>query len=155
MATAAAHQGLSISTLVRKASLARARRIVGKSERKGGPDPTKFSRPHSMTYLLSLAREARQGGVSRHFKVGFEAARFTPRLLGRKSNYFSSLRQLQGLARRNDLPGIFSWYERVLPSVAKLPPTWRTEEFAEGVRSAWASGDAMLRPIDARSTGSP
>lgn len=147
LTAAAAHAGVSLSTLVRQASLARANRILGKSERKGGPDPRRFSRSQALTYLRSLAREARRGGFSRHLKVGYEVARFTPLLLGKRRERTAALRQLQGLARADDLAGIHGWYDRLLPAIAKLVPAWRRDEFAGGVRSAWASGDAMLRPL--------
>lgn len=146
LAAAAAHAGMSLSTLVLKATLKEASGILEKAERGSSPDPRDFSKRQAMTYLRTLAKEARRGGCSRHLKVGFAAARFTPKLLATRASRAESLSELRDFVRSADTAAIILWYKKHLPAVAQLPPHWRHDEFAEGVRSAWASGDAMLRP---------
>lgn len=142
---AAAYSGSSLSTLVLEAALARARRVLRKHERPGGLKPAKFSRSQALAYVRCLAHEARNGGSFRYLKVGYEAARFAPKLLEGREDRHKTLGDLRIALRSADNEAVFAWFAREVPFLGTLVPDWRRDTFAEGVRSSWAAGDATLK----------
>lgn len=126
---AASREGLSLSTFVIRAAMAKAQNVLKK------PEPAKGAFRGVPTFFRALCDEATRGGSLGYEGVGFSLARTIPTMCPddlTEEEWQEEVAGLLELFNDEDHDGVWSWLGTHFPKCMELVPARRKDQFLSG-----------------------